>query len=239
MEELATYITIYQATHGAEANRDTYYALVGLVRPDSIQTKRPAVVLQPLKKREAVSALESDDDESKYVIDNIPVVVPEEVFLGSYRTGQPNYELIEALNDASLVNMISKANNLLTFQASIDYLHIRDQAIRTDMLHLLGWYRNRTTLQVVRFLGVSTHGTQILAVLQDSTGSLDPVWLYPVQGIDPVTEDGVKDIWNAIHLIPLSEFTATEWVTDDERVTCYEYLGQDYREGDLGDGLLS
>lgn len=230
-------IGIYQQTWAVESAKHVYYALVGTVDGETgLNHDAPShqvVILQPLELTVAYGPeihMEPVDASHKYKAAGRPIMICLDTFLGTYREGQPNFEFVENLRAEDIYQEAVKGIQQDTFNLGLDYIAQRLK-IRHRMLHTLGWYENNHTKQVVRFLGVAMVGADAMAVLQDPhRGSLDPVILRPVQGLDPLTDEGIPDIWNGLQIMPLADFTAIYWVNEFECKPCYAYLGQDYQE---------
>ena len=252
-------ISIYQKTAGMDSSvQSTYYALIGAISrgqsayyalsgvadSGNIQEVGSAedspagldkldVILQPLKlnqSSESGTQVDATEDSLKYIADGHAILVQAEVFYGAHQAGLPCYEYVGSLDDPDLYKEVNSYFLTDTFQASVAYIPNRMEILMT-MLHVLGWYRDRVTRRVYRYVGLGTYGKEAMVVLQDpKLGSLDPVLVRPVQGIEPVTEDGARDIWNGLQILPLEVFTAIYWLNSKESITRYEYLGQDYRE---------
>lgn len=225
---------LYQKTYGAGIDKNIVVAITGYAQgdPDTADPSDMGVVmLQPLEVKSRLGSEPLPEGESpvSYSKAGEAYCVPFEVFFGKQQSGQPNYEEVPVEGSIQLLYQILRTEeDTSIFSLYTAYIQYRIR-VQHEMLHVLGYYRNRLDNQVVRFIGTAMAGTEAYAVVQrPADGSLDPVVLRPVDNVDPVTEDGVRDIWNGLQLIPLKEFTSMYWFSDSDCQLLYEYIGLTY-----------
>lgn len=227
---------LYQKTYGKNMDKNVVVAVIGYAQGDpdeSSEADMGYVILQPLgvKSKCGSERLLEGESPVTYGIAGDSYCVPFEVFMGKQEPGHPNYEEVPLkIPVEELDNLIQPSIKDSIFALHTGYIHTRIST-QHKMLHVLGYYRNRLTNQVVQFLGTATAGPDPYVVVQrPGEGSLDPVEVRPVGGTaDPITLEGVHDIWNGLQLIPMKEFTSLYWFSDTECKTLYEYLGLEYR----------
>lgn len=236
---------LYQKTYGKNTGKNTVVAIVGYANGDpdtTTESDMGMVVLQPLeiKSRLGSEPLPEGEYPVSYSISGVAYCVPFTVFFGEQESGKPNYEAVPLEVPVDYLNQILQSEmNKSLFSLHTSHIQYRIR-VQHKMLHVLGYYRNRLDRQIVRFIGTATGEGDTYAVVQDiDKGSLDPVIVRPVGTTDPVTEDGRRDIWNGLQLIPMKEFTSLYWFSETDCRLLYEYIGLSEPRGAEQDGRSS
>lgn len=235
-----SFVQLYQKTYGMNCHEGRVCAVMGQAWrspedvADETEADRGYIILQPLLQISNLGPepLPEGEPEYTYKQDGPPICVDYHTFMGTCRAGQPIYELRGGVYEDVLHAFHCLHGSILgnALQVYTEYCQHRIR-VRHEMLHVLGWYKHTQTQQVVRFLGTSLVGTEPYVVLQRlHEGSIDPVLLRPVTNADPINEDGRRDIWNGLEIVPLRDFTSVYWVDETKCQLLYEYIGLEYSE---------